>query len=183
MQRLNQSKAGVRTVSTFQQVALAALWFIIAMMIAATPSRGEPVSLNAKIANSRLVGQVSAALSTYASRVDSLVQDDERASWAWADVAAAGAYRRLAWYVSVLQVSATASETAEFSEIQQMIDVYRELHERIAASAKAGNHSATARTARTAAAVVEQIHAALQRVETRGNNDLHAVASRMAALN
>jgi hypothetical protein len=184
MQRLNnQSATGTRTVSRFQQVALATLWLIIAMMIVAPPSRGESMSLNGQIATSRVVGQISSALFTYASRVESLAQDHERASWTQADVTAGAAYRRLVWYVSALQMSATTAEIQEFAEIQEMIDVYREMHDRITASAKAGDRSGVTRTAKTAAAVVDQIHGALQRIENRGYNELHDAASRLAALN
>jgi hypothetical protein len=182
MQRQN-NRSGTRTVSRFHHVALAMLSLVMAMMIMATPSRGESLSLSGQIANSRIVGQISSALFTYASRVESLAHDDERASWAWNDAAAAGAYRRLVWYVSALQMSATAAEVDEFAEIQQMIAVYRELHEGIVASAKAGGRSTTNQTAKFAAAVVEEIHASLQRIENRGYNNLHDAASRLAALN
>jgi len=184
MQRLNtQSTTGTRSISRFNQVALAALWLVIATMIFAAPSRIETVSLSGQIANSRLVAQISSSLFTYASRVESLAQDEERASWTKADVAAASAYSRLVWYVSALQMSATTAEADEFAEVQQMIDIYREMHEQIAAIAKSGDRTNMQRLSKAAAGVADEIHAALQRVENRGYNDLHDAASRMAALN
>jgi len=121
------------------------LWLVIAI----DDCRAEPwwpVSLNGQSLNSRLVSQISSALFTYASRVDALAQDRAR-SWTKADVTASAAYSRLVWYVSALQMSATTAESEEFAKSSKWLDVYREMHERIATSAKAGDHSGMTRTA------------------------------------
>jgi hypothetical protein len=177
------NRYGTRTLSRFHRITLGTLSFIMGMMFMVAPSHGESPSLSGQIANSRIVGQISSALFTYTSRVEALAHDDEHTSWAWSDAAAAGAYRRLVWYVSALQMSATAAEVDEFAEIQQMIGVYRELHDGIVASAKAGDRAATNQTAKFAAAVIDEVHASLQRIENRGYNNLHDAASRLAALN
>ncbi len=168
--------------STFDAIGLLIMWAVVGALIWAMPARSEPVSLSGQIANARLISETSSALFAYARRVEALAYDQERASWVRADVTAATAYRRLVWYVSALQMSATAAEVDEFVEVAQMVDALRDLHDQIIVSAKSGDRAATGRLAVWAGAVVDQINDAFQRIESRGYDSLHETAMRVAAV-
>ena len=132
-----------------------------------TPARADEMSLEGQIAQSRLVGQISSALYGYSHHIDALAQNLPADVRGRTEAAATMKYRRLVWLVSALQSSATSAEADEYAEVQQMVAVYSELHEQIAASARAGNMTAAAHEAQFASGVVSEIGASLQRIGGR----------------
>src|SRR5258708_35105850 len=90
------------------------------------PARADEMSLEGQIAQARLVGQVSTALSGHAHHVDSLAQNLSTGMRGRIEAAATAHYRRVGWFVSPLPSSATAGQTDENAEVQHMDAVYGE---------------------------------------------------------
>jgi hypothetical protein len=145
------------------------------------PARADEMSLEGQIAQARLVGQVSTALSGYAHHVDSLAQNLSTGMRGRMETAATAHYRRVVWFVSALQSSATAVETDEYAEIQQMVAVYGELQDHVATTARSGDMDAAARRAQAASAVAYEIKGALQRIASRDYDGLFDTAAAMNA--
>lgn len=166
-------------VSAFRVGLAAGLLMAAALLI--MPAHADEPSLEGQIAQSRLVGHVSAALSGYAHHVDTLAQNLSTGMRGRMEAAATAGHRRLVWFVSALQSSATAAEMDEYAEIQQMVTVYGEMQERVAASARSGNMEAAARQAQAASGIAHEIKAALQRIASRGYDQLFDAAAAMSA--
>jgi hypothetical protein len=132
-----------------------------------TPARADEMSLEGQIAQSRLVGQISSALYGYSHHVDALAQNLPADARGRTEATATMKYRRLVWLVSALQSSATSAEADEYAEVQQMVAVYNELHEQIAATARSGNLTTAAHEAQSASGVASEIGTALQRIGAR----------------
>ena len=142
------------------------------------PARADEISLEGQIANAHLIAEISSALSTYTHRVDSLAQNLSPESRARVEAQAFADYRRLTWYVSELEASASPAEVDEFASIQDMIVAYDELHGHVAAAGRSGNLDRAARQAQIAAGIADEINTSVQRVAARDFSTLFQTAER-----
>jgi hypothetical protein len=152
-----------------------------AVIASAQPARADDMSFNAELLNSRLAGQASDGLHAYARRVETLAYDLDAAQRAKADSAAGREGDRVVWTMSLLRASGSLAEADELQELQEMLVVYRGLHGRVAATARAGDHAASVREAMRAAAVADEIHASLRRFEERNYAAFYVKATRFAS--
>ena len=150
---------------------------LLGATLLAMPVRADEVSLEGQIANARVVGQVSAALSAYSHDVGTLAHTLSAEARSHAEAKAAADYRRLVWHVSGLQASASEAEADEFAAIQEMVVVYGEIEGRIASAGRAGNLGQAAHEAQRAAAVGDEIDAGLQQIANRGYAGLFQTAA------
>lgn len=153
-----------------------------ALVASSYAGRAEDMSYNAQLLNSRLAGQASDGLHAYARRVEALAHDLGPAQRTNADAAATREDQRMVWLLSLLHSSGSASEIDELDELQQMLSVYRGMHRQVAAAARAGDRPASVREAMKAAAVADEIHASLRRLEGRNYSEFYAKATRLAAV-
>ena len=172
--------SSLNPVSTFQYGLIAGLLLMAAVF--AAPARADEMSLEGQVANARLVGEVTSALSTYAHDVDTLAQNLSADGRARAETTASADFRRLVWYVSALQSSATAPEVDEFANIQDMVTVYGELQGRVTKAANAGDMGRAAQEAAVASAVAADIKQGLQVIADRGYQGLFQTAAARTAV-
>jgi len=178
--RQNASTSAQSTfASTFRTGLAAGLLFGAALLT--MPVRADEMSLEGQIANSRLLGDISAALSNYSHRVDSLAQDLSATARGRAEAQAFDDSRRLVWFVSALQSSATDAEMDEFGAIQEMVVVYNEMHSRIATAARAGDLAGAARQAQAAGGIADEIGSGLQRIANRNYGGMFQAAAAVSA--
>jgi len=177
--RQHASTSTQSIMSTFK-VGLAA-GLLLGAALLAMPVRAEDVSLEGQIANSRLVGEISTALSSYSHRVDSLAQNLSPDARTRTETQAFDDYRRLVWYVSALESSATEAEADEYGAIQEMVVVYNEMHNRVATTARAGDLVGAARQAEVAGGVADEIKAGLQLIANRNYTGLFQTAATFSA--
>jgi hypothetical protein len=138
--------------------------------------RADDLTREGQLANARILSQAATSLFTYAHATDSLARPLSADARATTEDAAFRESRRLVWYVSALEASATPAEVDEFAGLQQMVTVYRELHERVASAARSGQLASATHDAEIAGGVAQEISANLQRIMSRGYDALETAS-------
>lgn len=156
---------------------------LLAAMIAVTATaRAETGSLEGQLIDSRLVSNISSIMFEYARHVDMLSRERAGERWAKISASAHADYNRLVWHMSVWQAGRSTAEVDEGIELQQMVTVYRAMHDGIAAAAREGRGAAAHHTV-MAASVLDAIQTSLRRIENRNYSSIYDKAFKVASVN
>lgn len=169
---------------TWTKTIPAVTGLLIGAMIALTPAaRAETGSFDGQVIDSRLVSNISSTLLEYARRVETLSRDVAADRRVKAEASAYAEYDRLVWFMSALQAGRSANDADEGIELQQMLAVYRAMHDSVAATARAGNRAGSAQQAAMAASVIEAMRTSLRRIEERNYSALYGRTFKVASAN
>ncbi len=157
---------------------------LLAALIAVTPAaRAETGSLDGQVIESRLISNISSTLVEYARRVETLSRTLDGTHRVKAEASAYAEYDRLVWLMSAMQAGRSDNDVDEGIELQQMLNVYRGMHDGVAAAARAGDRTASGQQAVIAASIIDAMRSSLRRIEERNYSALYGKTFKVASAN